>query len=96
MALAGTSHAQSGVHVHVVAGHIQTDESLEHDGPAGPGGAQEDQETGGGASVGDHVQHSAKGGRLVEVASGITVQPVQQTRHGIEERASSRMEGHVI
>lgn len=96
VALAGPSHAQSSVHVHVMASHIQTDESLEDDRPAGPGRAQEDQETRGGATVGDHVQHRTECGGFVEITSSITVQPVQQTRHGVKERACSGVEGHVV
>lgn len=42
MALAGSAHTQGSVHVHVVAGHVQADETLEEDGPSGPGGAQKD------------------------------------------------------
>lgn len=42
VALAGSAHAESSVHVHVVAGHVQADETLEEDSPSGPGGAQED------------------------------------------------------
>lgn len=82
--------------MHVVAGHVQADETLEEDGPPGPGGAQEDQETRGSAAVGNHVQHCTKGGGLVEVSCCITVQGVQQTGHRIEEGAGPGMEGHVI
>jgi hypothetical protein len=96
VALAGSAHAQSGVHVHIVAGHIQTNQSLEDDSPTGPGGTEEDQETRGCAAVSHHVQHRAEYGRLVEVASRIAVKRVQQTRHRVEERAGSRVEGHVV
>lgn len=94
--LTGSSHAQSCIHVHVMTGHIQTDQGLEDDCPTGPGRAEEDQETRRCAAVSHHVQDRTEGSRLVEVASGITVQPVQQTRHCVKERAGSRMEGHVV
>jgi hypothetical protein len=93
---AGSAHTQSRVHVHVVTGHIQTNQSLEDDSPAGPGRAEEDQETRGCATVSHHVQHRAEGSRLVEVASCISVQRVQQTRHRVKERTGSGVEGHVV
>lgn len=96
VALTGSAHAQGRVHVHVVTGHVETNQSLEDDGPTGPGGAEEYKETRSCAAVSDHVQHRTKGGGLIEVASCITVQPVQQTRYRVKEGAGSRVEGHVV
>ena len=96
MALAGSAHAESSVHVHVVTGHIQADETLEDDGPAGPSRAEEDQKTRGSAAIGDHVQHCTESGGLVEVSCCITVQAVQQTGHRVEEGTGPGVEGHVV
>lgn len=96
VALAGPPHAEGGVHVHVVARHVQRDQTLEDDRPARPGGAQEDQEARGRAAVCYHVQDGTVRGRLFKVPSGISVQRIQQTRDTVEDGASPRMEGHVI
>lgn len=40
--LVGAPHAQGRIHVHVVTGKVQRDQTLEDDRPPGPGRAQED------------------------------------------------------
>lgn len=96
VALIRATHAQRGIHVHVVTSQIQADQTLENNGPSGPGRAQENDQAGGSAAVRHHVQHSAEGGRLVEVTRRISIQRVEQTRHAIEKGTCSRVEGHVI
>lgn len=96
VALVGSTAAQSGVHVHVVARHVQADQALEDNGPPGPSRAQEDQQARRGAAICHHVQHRAEGGRLVKIPGSIAIQCVQQTRHAIKERTGARMEGHIV
>lgn len=87
VALAGTAHAQRGVHVHVVAGKIQTDQALEDDGPARESGGQEDQQAGRCAPIRHHVQHGTKLCRLVELARGHTIQSIEEAGNAVEQRA---------
>lgn len=96
MALVGAAHGQGGVHVHVVAGQVEGDQALEEDGPARPGGAEEDQQTGGGAAVGDHVEHGAEGGGLVVDAGSVAVEPVEQAGDAVQGRACPGVKGHVV
>lgn len=96
VALVRATHAQSGIHVHVVTGQIQADQALENNGPPGPGGAQENDQARGRAAVRHHIQHSTKGGRLIEVTRRISIQCVEQTRDAIKQGTCSRVEGHVI
>ena len=96
VALVGPAHAQRRIHVHVVTGQVQRDQTLENDGPPGPGGAQEDQQARGGAAVRHHVQDRAESGRLVEIPRRISIQCIQQTRYAIKEGAGARVQRHVI
>lgn len=79
VALAGTTPAQGGIHVHVMAGHVQANQTLENNGPPRPSRAQENKQTSSGATVCHHIKHCTKGGRLVEVSRGVPIQGVQQT-----------------
>lgn len=94
--LARTAHTQSRVHMHVMAGHVDGDQALENNRPPRPGGAQEHQQTCGGAAVRDHVQHGSERGGLVEVARGVPVQGIQKTRDSVEDGAGSGVEGHIV
>ncbi len=62
MARVDTSDDEGGVHVHVVAGKVDGDEALEENGPAGPGGREEDEEARGSATIGHHVEDGAEAG----------------------------------
>lgn len=73
------AHAESGVHVHIMTGHVQADQALEDDGPTRPRGAQEHQQTSSSTTISHHVQHCAKCSRLVKVSCGIAIQRIQQT-----------------
>lgn len=96
MALAAAAHGESGIHVHVVAGEVETDEELEDHAPARHGGREEDEEAGGGAAICHHVQDSSELCRLVEGTGGIAIESVQKARDTVEEGACARMEGHVV
>ena len=96
MRLALSSHNQSRIHVHVVRGQVEGDQPLEDDGPAWESGCEENEQAGGGATVSDHVENSAKAGRLLEDARSITVKRIEQARDGVEKRAGAWMEGHVV
>ncbi len=79
-----------------MARQIQTDQALEEQGPPRPRGTEEYQQTGRRATIGDHVQDGAEPGGLLEVSGCQAVQGVEETRDTIQERTSSRMEGHVV
>jgi hypothetical protein len=82
--------------VDVVAGEVERDEPLEDDGPARPGGREENEEASGGAAVRHHVENSAELGRLFKVPRGISVQGIEQAGYAVERRAGARMKGHIV
>lgn len=96
MALVLPSHAEGSIHVDVVAGEVEGDEPLEEDGPARPGGREENEEAGGRAAVRHHVQNSAELGRLFKIPRGISVQCVEEAGDAVERRAGARMKGHIV
>jgi len=96
VALVGSTDTQSSVHVHIVTGEVQGNQTLEDNRPARPGGAQEDEQAGSGAAIRDHIQHGTECGRLTVVPGSIAIQRVQQTRHAVENGTGARVEGHVV
>ena len=96
VALGGTAHAQSCIHMHVMASHVQTNQALEDDGPAWPSRAQENKKACGCATVCYHVKHSTEGGRLVEITRCISIQGIQQARNTVEDGASTRVKWHIV
>ena len=50
---------------------------MEQERPAWPGGGEEDEETGCGAAIGDHVEDGAELCGLFEVAGGDSVEGVE-------------------
>lgn len=96
MARVGAPNDERGIHVHVVAGKIQGNEALEEDGPAREGGGEKDEETGGGATVGDHVEHGTEAGRLLEDAGSPAIEGVEQAGDAVEDGARAWVQGHVI
>lgn len=78
VALASSSHAKRGVHVHIVTGEVQRNQALENDRPPRPRGAEEYQQTGGCAPVRHHVEHRTKSGGLIVVSRRISIQGIQQ------------------
>ena len=79
-----------------MARQIQRYQSLEQQRPPRPCGAQEDEQAGGGAPIGHHVQHRAELCRLLEIAGRDTVQCVQQAGYAVEERAGTGVQWHVV
>lgn len=82
--------------MHIMARQIQADQALEDDRPAREGAAQEDQEAGRRAAVGDHVEHGPEGRGLAEVARGEAVDGVEDAAEGVEQGAGARVQGHVV
>lgn len=79
VALTTSSHGQSGIHVHVVAGEVETDEELEDHAPSWFGSRQENQQTGCCTSIRHHVQNSSELCGLVEAAGGGAIEGVKET-----------------
>lgn len=96
VALAAPAHGQSRIHVHVVAGKVETDEQLEDHAPSGLGRRQKDEETCRGAAVRHHIQHCAELCGLLELAGSVAVQGIEQTRDAVEQGAATRVQRHEI
>lgn len=96
MALPLPAHGQRRIHVDIVTGEIQTDQCLEDDGVGGFGAGEKDQEAGGGAAVGDHVEDGAELGGLAEFAGGEAVEGVEEAGDGVEEGAAAGVQGHEV
>ncbi|KAI3492703.1 hypothetical protein L1887_42621 [Cichorium endivia] len=87
---------ERAVHVDVVRAEVERDEALEDDGAAWVGGGEEAEQTGGGAAVGDHVEHGTKLGRLSERPRSHAVKGVEQARDAVEERADLGVALHKV
>lgn len=96
MAVVGASHGEGSVHVNVVAGEVEGEQHLEDNGPSGECARQENQQTRSRASVRNHVENGAKARRLLESASSVSIESVKEARHAVQQRAGSRVEGHVV
>jgi hypothetical protein len=68
---------QTRVHVDIVAGEIQTDQSLEQDRPPRKRRRKEHEQAGRRAAVGYHVEDGAEGGGLVVPAGSEPVSCVE-------------------
>ena len=68
VALSTAAHAESRIHVHIVACQVQADEPLEYYAEPRPRARQENEQARGRAPIRDHVQHCAKLCTLLEVA----------------------------
>lgn len=64
--------------MHVMAGKVEGNQSLEKDGPAWEGRRQKDEEAGCRASIGDHVKHGSEACRLFKRASSVPIEGVEQ------------------
>lgn len=73
VATSTAAHAQGRIHVHVVTGQIQRNQELEYNAPPWESLGQEDEQAGGCASVGDHVQYSSKLGALLVFPSCVAI-----------------------
>ena len=96
MALALAAHDKGRIHVHVVAGKVQADQTLEDHGVGRLRGGEEDQQASGRAAVSDHVQHGTKASGLLELARGHAIQSIEKTADRVEEAAAARVEGHEV
>jgi len=75
--------------VHVVACEIETDQTLEYDGPPWPSGGEKDKEASCCAAVGYHVQDGAKCSGLVVVPRCVAVEGVEDAGNAVEEGTGS-------
>ena len=83
VALSLPTHDQSRVHVHVMTGQIQRNQALENHAVCRFGGRQEDEQTSGRTSIGDHVEHCTEPRALLEFACRDSIQSIQETRDGV-------------
>lgn len=65
--------------MHVMTRQVQTDQRLEQDGPFWIRRGQEAKQAARRTSVGDHVQHSTKLGRLIVLAGSIAIEGIEET-----------------
>lgn len=79
-----------------MARKIQADQALEDHAPAGLGRRQKHQQAGSGAAVRHHVQNGAEAGRLLEPASCVAVEGVEEAADAVEEGAAARVQGHEV
>lgn len=96
VARVGAANNERGIHVHVVAGKVEGNETLEDNGPSGERGRQEDEQARGGAAVGNHVEDGAEAGRLLKDAGGLAIEGVEKARDAVEERARTGVQRHVV
>lgn len=76
--VAADAAVERGIHVHVVACEVETDEALEEDCPFRVCRGEEAEEARGRAAVRDHVEDGAELCRLVEGAGGVAVEGVEE------------------
>jgi hypothetical protein len=96
VALALAAHDQGSVHVHVVACEVQADQDLEDHREGGFRGGEEDQQAGGCAAIGDHVQDCAEAGGLLEFARSHAIEGIEQAADGVQEAATARVQRHEV
>ena len=91
-----STHRKRSIHMHVMACEIQAYQPLEDHAICRLRGRQEYQQTGRRATVGDHVQHRTKAGRLLKLARCKAIQSIEEAGDGVEEAASARVERHEV
>lgn len=96
MALTLAAHDQGGVHVHVVTCKVQADQELEDHREGGFRSGEEDQQAGGSAAIGDHVQNGAEAGGLLELARCHAIEGIEQAADGVQEAAAARVKRHEV
>ena len=96
MALPLPAHRKRGIHMHVMTRKVQTDQDLEDDAVRGLCAGEEDEQAGGRAAVGDHVEYGAEAGRLPEFAGCEAVERVEEAGDGVEEGAAPWVQGHEV
>lgn len=83
VALSLTTHDKSCVHVHVVTCQIQRDQTLEDNAVSRLCSRQENEQAGGRASIGDHIQYSPKASALLKFASRDPIEGIEQAGNGV-------------
>jgi hypothetical protein len=78
VALSAAAHAQRRIHMHIVARQIKRDEALEDNAESGERLRQEDEQTGSGAPIRDHVQHRTEFGGLLEATGCIAIKGIEK------------------
>lgn len=96
VALSHPSHGQGRVHVVVMTGQVETNKALEEKRPARPGAAKKDEQAGGRAAVGDHIENRPELGALLEVARGDAIEGIEEAGDAVEEGTGPWVEGHVV
>ena len=84
-----TAHRERRVHVNVMACKIQTDQSLEEDGPARESRCQEDEQARCRAAISDHIQYSTKLCGLIKGTGGVSIERIEQAGERVEEGAGT-------
>jgi hypothetical protein len=74
----GARNNKSSIHVHVVAGKIESNQALENDGPSREGGGEEDDETSCGTAIGDHVKDGAEASGLLVDSRSIAIEGIEK------------------
>jgi hypothetical protein len=92
----GAIDDESSIHVDVVASKVEGDQALEENGEAREGRGEKDEQARGGASIGDHVEDGAEAGGLLESASEVAIEGIEETRDAVEKGARARMQRHVV
>ena len=96
MALPLPAHRQRGIHMHIMAREVQTNQHLEDNAVGRFRTGEEDEEAGCCAAVGDHVEDGAEARGLPEFARGEAVQGVEEAGDGVEEAAAAGVQGHEV
>lgn len=91
-----TAHRERRVHVNVMACKIQTDQSLEEDGPARESRCQEDEQARCRAAISDHIQYSTKLCGLIKGTGGVSIERIEQAGERVEEGAGTWVERHIV
>lgn len=78
MALVLSAHGKGSIHVHVMTGQVQTDQTLEDHAVCRLGCCQEDEQAGCGAAIGNHIQDGTESSALLKSASSNTIKRVEK------------------
>jgi len=87
---------EGAVHVHIMATEVESDEELEEKGPARIGRAEITEQARRRASIGDHVQHCAEFGGLVECSCCLTVYGIEETGDNVGDSAVLWVRTHEV
>lgn len=96
VARVGAANHKRSIHVHVVAGEIESNQALEKNGPSREGRGQEDEEARRGAAIRHHVENGAETRRLFKNSGGVAINGIEEARDAVQDGAGSRVDGHVV